>query len=103
MRPQFVSDGLDQRERRDGVGAVDLFERVERVVEEGWLRAGAKDARVVDEGVQAADVACRTTLNVVGDLVAAQVISAGEPADAAPAAPLPPSPEPGSMIERPTP
>ena len=24
---------------------------------------------------------CRTTLNVVGDLVAAQVISAGEPAD----------------------
>ena len=27
---------------------------------------------------------CRTTLNVVGDLVAAQVISAGEPDDAAP-------------------
>jgi DAACS family dicarboxylate/amino acid:cation (Na+ or H+) symporter len=25
---------------------------------------------------------CRTTLNVVGDLVAAQVISAGEPQDA---------------------
>ena len=35
---------------------------------------------------------CRTTLNVVGDLVAAQVISAGEPKDAAgsePAVPLP--------------
>jgi len=46
---------------------------------------------------------CRTTLNVVGDLVAAQVISAGEPKEAAPAAPLPPSPEPGSMIERPAP
>ncbi|HYI43605.1 MAG TPA: cation:dicarboxylase symporter family transporter, partial [Sphingomicrobium sp.] len=29
---------------------------------------------------------CRTTLNVVGDLVAAQVISAGEPAEPAPAA-----------------
>jgi len=27
---------------------------------------------------------CRTTLNVVGDLVAAQVISAGEPDEAAP-------------------
>jgi DAACS family dicarboxylate/amino acid:cation (Na+ or H+) symporter len=26
---------------------------------------------------------CRTTLNVVGDLVAAQVISAGEPPDSA--------------------
>ena len=30
---------------------------------------------------------CRTTLNVVGDLVAAQVISAGEPEDAIPARP----------------
>jgi DAACS family dicarboxylate/amino acid:cation (Na+ or H+) symporter len=29
---------------------------------------------------------CRTTLNVVGDLVAAQVISAGEPADEKPVA-----------------
>ena len=29
---------------------------------------------------------CRTTLNVVGDLVAAQVISAGEPEEVAPAA-----------------
>ena len=32
---------------------------------------------------------CRTTLNVVGDLVAAQVISAGEPEDSAVAAPQP--------------
>ncbi|HVM22747.1 MAG TPA: dicarboxylate/amino acid:cation symporter [Sphingomicrobium sp.] len=32
---------------------------------------------------------CRTTLNVVGDLVAAQVISSGEPADAGQAVPEP--------------
>ena len=32
---------------------------------------------------------CRTTLNVIGDLVAAQVISAAEPADAEPAKPKP--------------
>jgi DAACS family dicarboxylate/amino acid:cation (Na+ or H+) symporter len=35
---------------------------------------------------------CRTTLNVVGDLVAAQVISAGEPREAEPADPLPRAP-----------
>ena len=37
---------------------------------------------------------CRTTLNVVGDLVAAQVISAGEPADESSAAPAPAHPSP---------
>ena len=37
---------------------------------------------------------CRTTLNVVGDLVAAQVISAGEPMDEASAAPAPVHPTP---------
>jgi Na+/H+-dicarboxylate symporter len=37
---------------------------------------------------------CRTTLNVVGDLVAAQVISAGEPADEpAPSEPMPARPQ----------
>ncbi|MCY7271402.1 MAG: dicarboxylate/amino acid:cation symporter [Sphingomonas bacterium] len=35
---------------------------------------------------------CRTTLNVVGDLVAAQVISAGEPKDALPVEPVPAAP-----------
>lgn len=37
---------------------------------------------------------CRTTLNVVGDLVAAQVISAGEPPDAASTAKSKPRPRP---------
>jgi len=37
---------------------------------------------------------CRTTLNVTGDLVAAQVISAGEPADAGPSAEVEAHPRP---------
>jgi DAACS family dicarboxylate/amino acid:cation (Na+ or H+) symporter len=36
---------------------------------------------------------CRTTLNVIGDLVAAQVISAAEPHEGEPADPMPRAPQ----------
>lgn len=39
---------------------------------------------------------CRTTLNVIGDLVAAQVISAGEPEDAVPGGPVTAAPPTGA-------
>ena len=60
-----LRSGLDQREWREHVGAVDLFEHVERVVEQLRLRARTEDARVVDERVEAAGFACR-----LGELLA---------------------------------
>src|SRR5215217_904205 len=56
---QCVPEYLDEREGREGVRPVDLFQHVERVVEHCGLRARAEDARVVDERVQAADLARR--------------------------------------------
>ena len=45
---------LDQRERREHVDPRHVLERVERVVGQRRLRAGAEDAGVVDEQVDAA-------------------------------------------------
>ena len=43
-----VAHGLEQRQRRDHIGPVDLLQHVERVIQQARLRAGAEDAGVVD-------------------------------------------------------
>ena len=57
---------LDQRQRRKHIGRVDLLERIERVVQKIWLRAGPQVAGVVNHHIQAAQLAggCRQFLAV---------------------------------------
>ena len=51
---QIVLRGLNETKRRYDVGAINLFEQIERIIQQARLRTGTEDAGIVDQYVDAA-------------------------------------------------